>query len=348
MRSQGTAKELEARRKLAVERVLAGYKQREVAAFLGVSEGTINHWMQACLRAGGMKGIQAKPTPGRPRKLSARQERTALGWVAKPPTKFGFPTDLWTSRRLAALIEQRWGIHFNSNSLVEWLRAHEQSPQKPDQPAKERNKAAIAKWLAEDWPRLQKKARAEGARLVLIDESGFFLNPLVRRTWALKGKTPVLHSFGCHRDKVSVIAALSVAPLLRRVGLYFRTDPKNYIDAEAVVSFRRELLKHLRGRVIVVWDRGSNHKGPLIRAFCSRFPRLHLEPLPAYAPELNPVEFVWSHLKYARMTNFVPEGVHHLDQVVQTHLREVGQTPGLLKALWHGSKLPFPKSVFTY
>ena len=142
---------------MAVERVLAGYRQREVAAFLGVSEGTVNHWMQAYRRAGGMEGIAAKPTPGRPSKLTARQEKQVLGWVAKLPTRFGFATDLWTSRRLAALIEQRWGIHFNSNYLVAWLRAREQSPQKPDQPARERDEAAIARWKDEDWPRLQKK-----------------------------------------------------------------------------------------------------------------------------------------------------------------------------------------------
>ena len=157
MRSQGTAQELEARRRLAVERVLAGYKQREVAAFLGVSEGTVNHWMQAYRRAGGMEGIAAKPTPGRPPKLTLRQEKTVLGWMTKLPTRLGFPTDLWTSRRLAALIEQRWNIHFNSNYLVEWLRARQHTPQKPDQPAKERDQTAIARWQAEDWPRLQKK-----------------------------------------------------------------------------------------------------------------------------------------------------------------------------------------------
>jgi putative transposase len=182
---------------------------------------------------------------------------------------------------------------------------------------------------------------------VLIDESGFFLNPLVRRTWAKKGKTPVLRSFGRHRDKVSTIAALSVAPLRRRLGLFFRTDPKNYIAAETVVSFLRDLLKHLRGRVIVVWDRGSNHKGALMHALRSRFARLHLEPLPAYAPDSNPVEFIWSHLKYGRMANFVPRHVRHLNQVVQTHLHEVGQSPGLLKQLWKGSKLPFPVPAFT-
>ena len=157
MRSHGTAKELEARRKLAVERVLAGYTQREVAAFLAVGESTVNRWMADYRRAGGVAGIQAKPTPGRPRKLTARQEKTVLGWVTKLPTSFGFPTDLWTSRRLAALIEQRWGVHFNANYLVEWLQVREHTPQKPTQPAKERDQAAITRWKDEDWPRLQKK-----------------------------------------------------------------------------------------------------------------------------------------------------------------------------------------------
>ena len=118
--------------------------------------GTVSRWV-CTARERGTEALQAKPTPGRPRKLTARQEKTVLGWVAKLPTSFGFPTDLWTSRRLAALIEQRLGVHFNSNYLVEWLHAREQSPQKPDQPARERDEATIARWKDEDWPRLQKK-----------------------------------------------------------------------------------------------------------------------------------------------------------------------------------------------
>ena len=181
---------------------------------------------------------------------------------------------------------------------------------------------------------------------MLIDESGFFLNPLVRRTWALKGKTPVLRSWGRHRDKVSVIAALSVAPTLRRLGLYWLTDPKNHVSGETVVKFLRELLKHLRGRVIVVWDGGSNHKGPLVRALCARHLRLHLERLPAYAPDLNPVEQLWSHLKDGRLPNFVSASLAQLDHTVRAHLQGIGQTPALLKALWRGSKLPFLSSIF--
>ena len=180
---------------------------------------------------------------------------------------------------------------------------------------------------------------------MLIDESGFFLNPLVRRTWAPKGKTPLLARFGRHRDKVSTVAAISVSPQGRHLDLFWRTDPKHYLTAEAMVGFLRELLQRLRGRVIVVWDGGSSHKGPLIRELLRCFPRLHLERLPAYAPELNPVEWVWSHLKYGRMANFVPRNVQHLHQVVREHLRAVAQTPNLLKQLWQGSALSLPTNA---
>ncbi len=156
MRSQGSAPELERRRELAVARVAEGYPQAQVAAFLGVHPNTVSRWV-CTARDQGTGALKAKPTPGRPRKLSARQEKTVLGWMTKLPTSFGFPTDLWTSRRLTALIEQRWGIHFNSNYLVEWLHARKHTPQKPAQPARERDEAAIARWRDEDWPRLQKK-----------------------------------------------------------------------------------------------------------------------------------------------------------------------------------------------
>ena len=193
----------------------------------------------------------------------------------------------------------------------------------------------------------QKKARRERAHIVLIDESGFFLNPLVRRTWAPRGRTPTLTGFGRHRDKVSTIAAISIAPVRRRVGLYWRTDPRHYIDAVAVAAFLRDLLRRLRGKVIVIWDGGGNHKGPAIRALLRRFPRLSLERLPGYAPELNPVEQLWSYLKYGLLANFVPRHVRHLDRVVTGHLAEIRSEPSLIKALWSGSKLPFPRMDIT-
>jgi transposase len=177
---------------------------------------------------------------------------------------------------------------------------------------------------------------------VLIDETGLFLNPLVRRTWARKGRTPVLDSWGRHRDKVSVIGAVSISPVARKPGLYFATDPRDFFDAGRVVKFLRDLLKHLRGKVVVVWDRGSNHKGPLIRRFLARNERLTLEYLPGYAPDLNPVEAVWGWLKYGKLSNFVPDDVDELDDWVIEYLVRLKWDPELLRAIWGGSELPFP------
>ncbi len=152
----------------------------------------------------------------------------------------------------------------------------------------------------------------------------------------------MLTGFGRHREKVSTIAAISITPGRRRIGLYWKTDPKGYIDADAVVEFLRGLLGHLKGKVIVVWDGGSNHKGPAIRALLARFPRLTLERLPAYAPDLNPVEMIWSYLKHGLMANFVPADVMELERVVLAHLASVRGDPRLIKSLWAGSELPFP------
>ncbi len=186
----------------------------------------------------------------------------------------------------------------------------------------------------------RKKARAERAHIVLIDESGFFLNPLVRRTWAMKGHPPKLMGFGRHRNKVSTITAIAVTPNGRRIRLFWQTNAEHSIDAAGVVAFLRKLLDQLRGRIIVVWDGGSNHKGPLMRELLGRHRRLHLERLPAYAPDLNPVEMIWSYLKYGLMANFVPRDVQEVDKVVQGHLWQLSRNPQLIRSLWTGSRLP--------
>jgi transposase len=181
------------------------------------------------------------------------------------------------------------------------------------------------------------------AHLVLIDETGLFLNPLVKRSWAKIGHTPVLDTDGGHRDKVSVIAGVSVSPTRQRLGLYFATEPDGFYTADKVIEFLRNLLKHLRGQVIVVWDRGNNHKGPLMRKFLSRNRRLTVEMLPSWAPELNPVEPVWSWLKYGELANFVPDDTDVLDDEVLDRLIGLKFDPELLRALWERSDLSFPQ-----
>ena len=164
--------------------------------------------------------------------------------------------------------------------------------------------------------------------------------PLVRRTQAPRGKTPVIEQKAARREKVSVIAALSLAPRRRRLGLYFRTRPRGYFDGAAVAEFLRELLRRLRGKVIVIWDNGNMHKGEAIRAVLRDFPRLTLERLPPYAPDLNPVEWLWSYLKYGEMADFAPRDAVDLDGVVTGHLEAIRREPGRMRGFYAGAKLP--------
>ena len=101
-------------------------------------------------------------------------------------------------------------------------------------------------------------------------------------------------------------------------------------------------LRHLPGKVVVVWDNGPNHGGPPVRAFLTTTTRLTLVRLPPYCPHLNPVEFVWSWLRYGKLANYAPSGVADLDDEVADRLIESKFDPGLLRNLWAGSDLPFP------
>jgi transposase len=156
MRTKGTAAELEARRLTAIRRVGEGWTQQEVAAFLGVHPVTVAKWV-ARHRADGDDGLKGKPTPGRPRFLTALQEREVLGWLADSPTEHGFRTDLWTARRVAELVHGKFGVRFHPNYLREWLAARNCTPQKPARRARQRDQAAIDRWVANDWPRIQKR-----------------------------------------------------------------------------------------------------------------------------------------------------------------------------------------------
>jgi transposase len=155
MRSHGTGAELERRRRLAVRRVRSGYTQQGVAKFLGVHPRTVQRWMQA-YRAGGMRGLKAKPVSGRPPTLSRRQEQAVLRWFGKSPREFGFPTELWTGARVAELIQRKFHKRLHPHYVIQWLADRRITSQKPERQARERNERQVRRWLREEWPRIKK------------------------------------------------------------------------------------------------------------------------------------------------------------------------------------------------
>ena len=190
---------------------------------------------------------------------------------------------------------------------------------------------------ARDLAPRKKNAARLGASLVFVDESGFLLIPSVRRTWAPRGQTPLLRCWQRH-DRISAISALTVSPRRQRLGLYFQLHDDN-LKAPAVCAFLRQLLRHLRGRVIVVWDNGTIHTGPIIRALCATSSRQHLEAFPTYAPELHPDEGVWT-LAKGELANGRPDDRDVLRADLLASLARIGRSQRLLRGCVTQSDLP--------
>ena len=163
MRTKGSPEWQEGVRRLAVARLAEGESTADVAELFGVHVATVRRW--ACTwRAGGDEALAAATPPGRPSKLTPAQAERVLGWVrGRSPTAFGFATELWTALRVAAVIERRMGVRFNHRYLNHWLAAHGITPQLPQRVPRERDDAAVARWVAVDWPAI-KRGRPRPAR----------------------------------------------------------------------------------------------------------------------------------------------------------------------------------------
>jgi transposase len=339
-----SAGELERRRRLAVKRIGDGKKQTEVAQFLGVNVRTIRRWMRQ-FREAGAAGLAARPRHGAKPKLTLAQEAEVLSWFWKSPRELGLKTDLWTGRQIVALIQQKFRVRMNPNYICSWLAKRRITRQKPRRKPRERREEDIKQWLQNDWPRIQSQAAIEKAHVVLIDESGALLLPLVRRSWAPRGRPPQMAYRAKHRQRVSMAAALSLSPRQRHCTLHFRTLQNSYVNQEREADFLKALLRQIRGRLIVVWDGGPMHRGEHIRQVLAQYPRLTIERLPPYAPDLNPVEALWNHLKFHELANFTPDNVAELQVQLVTRLRKAQRSQSRLQSFLKATPLTTKRSL---
>ena len=155
--------------------------------------------------------------------------------------------------------------------------------------------------------RAQKKAEAEGRAIVFVDESGFYLLPAVVRTFAPRGQTPVLREVWT-RDHLSAISGITPDG---RLSMRVHEVP---FQSPAVVQFLKQVHRQVSGKLLVVWDGAPIHRSKVIKAFLAGDAAewLQVERLPAYAPELNPDEGVWHHLKGVELKNVLCQHLGHL------------------------------------
>jgi transposase len=154
------------------------------------------------------------------------------------------------------------------------------------------------------------------------------LIPSVRKTWSPIGQTPILHHRYRH-DRISAISGIAVSPKRFRCTLYCQLYEDN-IQSEEVAFFLRHLLRQISGNLIVLLDNGKIHKGDSIEELLSRTSRLHLEPFPPYAPELNPDEGIWNHLK-KNLANGRPDTKKELMDVLSDEICRMAASQTLLR-----------------
>ena len=158
MRPTGSPKALERRRRQAFSLMKSGISLKEVARRVGVSLTSVCRWRQA-VQERGPSALKAKPASGRPRKLADDDCARLLDLLVKGAAAYGFPNDLWTLKRIAAVIRREFGIRYHPNHLWRLLRRAGWSCQVPERRAIQRDEEAIAHWKRHRWPHIKKGAR---------------------------------------------------------------------------------------------------------------------------------------------------------------------------------------------
>jgi len=339
MRPKGTAAELERRRRRAVALVKGGESPSVVARILGVTRSSLRRWRRLAREP---SGLAAKPAWGPKPRLTERQLATLEALLKQGAVVHGWPNHLWTCKRVAVLIERHFGVRYHPAHVYRLLvrRLHWTS-QKPQKRARERNLKEVERWIADDWPRILRQAYQRRARIALLDEAGFLLAPVVRRTMAPRGQTPVLDCSDKH-DRISVISAITLSPRAQRVSLHFMLlgQDENF-HGEEVVLFLQQLKGERGGPWTIVWDRSKIHsRSKVVKQWLARHPDVVVEDFPAHAPNTNPDEDVWAWTKYGQLCNLAPRDVADLRQHIVDALVALKNQPQLLISFILHAKVP--------
>ena len=323
----------EERRRLGFRLLRRGVPKATVARQLGVTYLTVLHWAKR-RQEHGPNSWRDLPHRGADPKLTAAQKKRLVALLTHGAKARGYPTDLWTLKRVAEVIRKEFGVEYTLSGVWRVLRALGFSAQVPLTRALERDETYIRWWVRKTWPEIFRTAEESGATIVFADESGIQTLPNVRRHWARTGTRPVMRARR-HREKLSVISGVTL-----RGELIFEVH-RHDITGTEVIWFLEQLMEEIPGKVVVLWDNGTIHQCPEVRTFTwLNRSRLTLRRFPPYAPELNPDEGVWDVIKNDRLANFCQTTLDELESAVMRELHRLRQDPSAVERALRQTELP--------
>lgn len=324
-------------RLLAVRRVKEGEAPSLVIQSFGLCRTTIYKWMKAAKR-GGEAALKARKHPGRTPALTPRRKLQVRRWITgKDPRQYGFDFGLWTRQIVAALIAQRFGVRMGVTAVGRLLAELDITPQQPLRRAYERDPAAIERWKTVVFPRLRARATRVGATLCFLDETGVRSDQVLGRTWGLRGQTPEVQTSG-RRQSVRAISAVTA-----RGGFWYESYTER-LNASRFVALLTHFMRGRKRPVFLVLDGHPAHSAKLVAQYVRRLAgRLELHFLPGYAPELNPDEFVWNHLKRQGVSKTPLRRDESLRSRVQSDLANIHSQPALVRSFFHAPSVAYTR-----
>ena len=331
----------EAIRMMAVERILEGESVTAVMSSYGLCRTTGYKWLaKVSGRGRGKRCLSARKGTGRTPKLNRAQKSQVFRWVnGKNPMQYGFDFALWTRDVVRELIIQKFNISLSVTSVGSLLAELNLTPQKPLQRAYQRDPAAIERWQRDTFPAIAKQCKEDGAEIYFWDESGFRADAVHGKTWALRGKTPVVNRPG-QRQSVSAASAVNAK------GAFWFATYEGGLTGDLFVELLRRLMYRRKKPLHLVVDGLPAHKNAGVKKYVSETDgRLTLHFLPGYAPDLNPDELVWSHAKRTGVARRPLMKGEKLQERVHEQLQKIGKNPKLVRSFFKHPSVAYISDV---
>jgi transposase len=232
-------------------------------------------------------------------------------------------------------VKEKFGVQLGVTAIGRLLSQLDITPQKPLRRAYERDPVAIERWKTQEFPKLQARAKRLRARIFFLDEAGVRSDQILGRTWGLRGQTPEVPTSG-RRQSVNAISAVSAR------GEFWYEIYSDRLNATRFVELLRHFMRRRRGRVFLVLDGHPAHIARIVSDYVrSLRGDLELHFLPGYAPELNPDEFVWNHLKTQGVSKKPLRHDESLRSRVQSDLSAIKSRPALVRSFFRAPTVAY-------
>jgi transposase len=330
---------LEEMRILAVQSMAGGEHPDDAAASFGMHRSWA-YKIRAQARGRGVRALRSSKGTGRPRKLTRAQEQQVLRWInGRNPMQYGFDFGLWTRNLVRELVQREFGVTLSLASIGTMPARLNLTPQKPLQRAYQRNPEAIERWQHDTYPAIARQARKENADIFFWDESGFRADSVHGRTWAPCGETPVVERPGQRQS-------MSAASAVNSKGAFWFATYEGGLSGELFVTLLRKLMFNRRKAVHLVVDGLPAHKKAIVKEYvASTQGKLTLHFLPGYAPDCNPEELVWSHVKRTGIARRPLTKGEKLGPRIHEQLAQIGRNPKLVRSFFRHPSVRYISDV---